>query len=529
MTSVIQLASASFLDRLFYSRSLLDIGIDVGASEEISQEYLVVASNVAETLAMAFLGDVRPRRERQRHVAFRLAPYHRHANIRELPVHSRPEILGRATSPNLTLNPKDQSSGASPTIEGHTQELPPGWESEMIDGEEYYTNHNCSISTWIDPRSQKLPPLWNVIIIDGRLQFFNKVTGTISETDPRPLPLPRGWKMKRDPSSKESYYVDQTSGITTWKDPRDGFCPIAWEAIPLEWVPRRASPSGRVYFFNRSDWTTTPDVLPKLSQDWPLTFCQESLSPLPSVGNLNFMDFRDVIEGLPPGWEIRASPYDGRVFFVNHVNQSCTFIDPRFTPTRGQFLERRKGRSTAQNSLSQVQNAVDESDFGDPSFNAPLIEQAMKDLEMRHTRSHHTCMHCSKILLDFRVSTEVWCARNMEDVIEAMQNGCPFFVHLFKYSMAPEDLMLRASGLFLSIERYTKGTNLFNRMMMFDDIDEMDKMGEISHKRRHYYITHLNTMEGRKYGEFSTQTPALRLCGDPNSCQYLEHDGKDIC
>lgn len=328
--------------------------------------------------------------------------------------------------------------------------------------------------------------------------------------------------MRQDTSNDRIYYVNNITQTTTWKDPRDGLCPSVRVAIPLEWRYSKNPSTGRVYFFDRNIWTTTPDMKPHLSQDWPLAFHQKSLSPLPSFGNLDIMDFRDVIEGLPTGWEIRTSAYDGRTYFVDHNSRSRPFIDPRFVPIRGQIPDhwtRRRDRRMTEESPSK--NAAEEMAWGDPIFNVPLIEQAMQMLKMRHASSHHTCIHCSRILLDFGVQPsrcpEVRCAKSVEDVTKAIGNGCPFFVHFFKDFNAPEDLVLRDSGIFLSIERYTKGQTLFGRFKILNDKDEAEKMGEVRHKSRHHYITHPNKIEGGKYGQCSSPTPALRLCGDPNS------------
>lgn len=88
---------------------------------------------------------------------------------------------------------------------------------------------------------------------------------------------------------------------------------------------------------------------------------------------------------------------------------------------------------------------------------------------------------------------------------------------------------MRDSGIFLSIERYTKGQTLFNRFKILDDKDEAEKMGEIRHKSRHHYITYLNNIKGGTYGQRSSPTPALRLCGDPNSCECPRQNENDVC
>ncbi len=471
--------------------------------------------------------------KRRRHVAFRLPPYDWIVDTRSYTVCDGSESRESATSRNPTLT-RGQSSMASPAAVRRTGELPPGWESVATDGEEYYIDHNSSTTTRIDPRYGKLPPGWRMEFNDGRLQFIDKKTGTTSGTDPRPFHLPHGWEMRQDTSNDRIYYVNHITQTTTWKDPRDGLCPSVREAIPIEWKCSIIPSTGRVYFFDRNTWTTTPDMKPHLSQNWPLAFHQKSLSPLPDFGNLGIMDFRDVIEALPTGWEIRTSAYDGRTYFVDHNSRSRTFIDPRFVPVRGQIPDhwtRRRDRRITEEPLSK--NAAEEMAWGDPIFNVPLIEQAMQVLKMRHASSHHTCIHCSKILLDFGVQPskcpEVRCAKSVEDVIKAIENGCPFFVHFFQDFNAPEDLVLRDSGIFLSIERYTKGQTLSGRFEILDDKDEAEKMGEIRHKSRHHYITHPNKIEGEKYGQRSSPTPALRLCGDPNSCECPCQDENDVC
>lgn len=71
-----------------------------------------------------------------------------------------------------------------------------------------------------------------------------------------------------------------------------------------------------------------------LSQDWPIPFYLKLLSLLPSFNSLDIMHFRDVIKSLSIGWEIRASAYDKRTYFIDYNSRSRIFVDPHFISIR---------------------------------------------------------------------------------------------------------------------------------------------------------------------------------------------------
>jgi E3 ubiquitin-protein ligase NEDD4 len=100
-----------------------------------------------------------------------------------------------------------------------TGPLPSGYEMRHTpEGRAYFVDHNTRATTWTDPR----------LAAASRQQRTNTVTtgGTAQQlaiaqqqTQSTLGPLPSGWEM-RVTGSGRLYFVDHTSKITTWDDPR---------------------------------------------------------------------------------------------------------------------------------------------------------------------------------------------------------------------------------------------------------------------------------------------------------------------
>ncbi|CAD5210212.1 unnamed protein product [Bursaphelenchus xylophilus] len=134
-------------------------------------------------------------------------------------------------------------------------------------------------------------------------------------------PLPAGWEMRHDAYGR-TYYVDHTTKSTTWERPSNQPFPPGWEM--------RRDPRGRVYYVDHNTRTTTwqrptTDMLAAHEQwqsgrdqamhQWEQRFLYQAHD--------------DPLGPLPEGWERREDPNSGRQYFVNHVNKTTQWEDPR--------------------------------------------------------------------------------------------------------------------------------------------------------------------------------------------------------
>lgn len=138
--------------------------------------------------------------------------------------------------------------------------------------------------------------------------------------------LPEGWELRFDAYGRK-YYVDHTTKSTTWERPSTTPLPSGWEM--------RRDPRGRVYYVDHNTRTTTwqrptADMLEAHEQwqsnrdqamhQWEQRYLLQSNTMISSD---------DPLGPLPNGWEKRADPNTGRVYFVNHVNRTTQWEDPR--------------------------------------------------------------------------------------------------------------------------------------------------------------------------------------------------------
>ncbi|GMT28047.1 hypothetical protein PFISCL1PPCAC_19344, partial [Pristionchus fissidentatus] len=138
-------------------------------------------------------------------------------------------------------------------------------------------------------------------------------------------PLPDGWELRFDQYGRK-YYVDHTTKSTTWERPSSQPLPQGWEM--------RRDPRGRVYYVDHNTRTTTwqrptHDMINAHERwqngrndaqaSWEQRFLIQTNSGLAD----------DPLGPLPEGWEKRADPNTGRMYFVNHVNRTTQWEDPR--------------------------------------------------------------------------------------------------------------------------------------------------------------------------------------------------------
>lgn len=138
--------------------------------------------------------------------------------------------------------------------------------------------------------------------------------------------LPEGWELRYDAYGRK-YYVDHITKSTTWERPSKTPLPSGWEM--------RRDSRGRVYYVDHNTRTTTwqrptADMLEahelwqsnrdQAMHQWEQRYLLQSNA---MVSN------DDPLGPLPQGWEKRADHATGRVYFVNHVNKTTQWEDPR--------------------------------------------------------------------------------------------------------------------------------------------------------------------------------------------------------
>ncbi|KAM4620429.1 transcriptional coactivator YAP1-like isoform 1-T2 [Polymixia lowei] len=108
---------------------------------------------------------------------------------------------------------------------------------------------------------------------------------------PDDMPLPPGWEMAKTPSGQR-YFLNHLDQTTTWHDPRLSQLQSLAAQHPIAGTP--------VYANTLANSTSTSQT--------------QNISPEP--------------DPLPEGWEQAVSP-EGEVYYINHINKSTSWLDPR--------------------------------------------------------------------------------------------------------------------------------------------------------------------------------------------------------
>ncbi|XP_789542.2 transcriptional coactivator YAP1 isoform X2 [Strongylocentrotus purpuratus] len=124
-----------------------------------------------------------------------------------------------------------------------------------------------------------------------RNQHLRQQSYDISDTD-NPN-LPSGWEMAVTPTGQK-YFLDHSNQQTTWEDPRKPQPPS---------VPNQLS---------KPNTNTNNNQVQQI-------IMQGNGQPLPSMHDLG---------PLPINWEQAVTP-EGEVYFINHVERTTTWLDPR--------------------------------------------------------------------------------------------------------------------------------------------------------------------------------------------------------
>uniref|UniRef100_A0A914C5D6 E3 ubiquitin-protein ligase n=1 Tax=Acrobeloides nanus TaxID=290746 RepID=A0A914C5D6_9BILA len=140
-------------------------------------------------------------------------------------------------------------------------------------------------------------------------------------TNPHDEPLPEGWEMRHDPYGR-TYYVDHNTKSTTWERPSSTPLPPGWEM--------RRDPRGRVYYVDHNSRTTTwqrPTADMLVAHEQWQSGREQALHQWEQ--RFLYQNHDDPLGALPEGWERREDPNTGRQYFVNHINRTTQWEDPR--------------------------------------------------------------------------------------------------------------------------------------------------------------------------------------------------------
>lgn len=151
----------------------------------------------------------------------------RHGN-QSLPSSHSLVVPNQSTSRPYSPNSQASSGNAGPittdvnntssTLSNSTANLgplPAGWEQRFTpEGRAYFVDHSTRTTTWLDPRRLQRP---GSTINTG--QAANQLAVAQQQAANTLGPLPSGWEM-RVTNTGRIYFVDHTTKITTWDDPR---------------------------------------------------------------------------------------------------------------------------------------------------------------------------------------------------------------------------------------------------------------------------------------------------------------------
>uniref|UniRef100_A0A183FJ62 E3 ubiquitin-protein ligase n=1 Tax=Heligmosomoides polygyrus TaxID=6339 RepID=A0A183FJ62_HELPZ len=212
---------------------------------------------------------------------------------------------------------------------------------------------------------------------------------TIAQSQPQPATaeerLPDGWEMRYDQYGRK-YYVDHTTKSTTWERPSTQPLPSGWEM--------RRDPRGRVYYVDHNTRTTTwqrptADML-EAHEQWQSgrdqAMHQWEQRFLLQANSLTASD--DPLGPLPDGWEKREDPKTRRVYFVNHVNRTTQWEDPRTQGVSDQPLpDGWEMRFTEQGVPFFIDHSTKTTTYNDPRTGKPVGPMGVFGVSMSYERT----------------------------------------------------------------------------------------------------------------------------------------------
>ena len=317
------------------------------------------------------------------------------------PTQVSPETAAAApvpAPPPAAAMPQEETSTIDSTAEAP---LRPGW-IELVDdssGRKYYFNEQKGQTTWERPIVETTP------VDETKVQSAPPQTDAVEET-PAPAPrvdqpetaaevdnqLPDGWVEVVDEASGSTYYVNKIDNTTTWSRPtmsdlamdsamkqpsqpeqapeeKQEVAPApeqqeqeqeetenAQDVAPLPpgWMELKDEASGRSYYVNQADNTTTwerPVSTSDAAEEKPEAVGEEKVDHTPeltrenSFENVNedmmssptnaadttmgiLEDLQEEEPPLPEGWREAMDPDSGRKFYFNEAENSRTWERP---------------------------------------------------------------------------------------------------------------------------------------------------------------------------------------------------------
>ncbi|VDN81755.1 unnamed protein product [Brugia pahangi] len=228
----------------------------------------------------------------------------------------------------IVIRPKKKSVdsiqfiGGSHIVEGHVGEASTSCPNNMTNGALVTTTVSNTAAT--NNANRKNNPG------KSRDTMLSQTHAASTVTEER---LPEGWELRYDAYGRK-YYVDHTTKSTTWERPSTTPLPSGQVLTFYRWEMRR-DPRGRVYYVDHNTRTTTwqrptADMLEahelwqsnrdQAMHQWEQRYLLQSNAMISND---------DPLGPLPNGWEKRADPNTGRIYFVNHVNKTTQWEDPR--------------------------------------------------------------------------------------------------------------------------------------------------------------------------------------------------------
>ncbi|XP_071798931.1 transcriptional coactivator YAP1-A-like isoform X2 [Asterias amurensis] len=128
-------------------------------------------------------------------------------------------------------------------------------------------------------------------------QHLRQQSYDITDTD---TPLPPGWEMAST-STGQRYFLDHNRHSTTWQDPRKTLSTSQLNKLNTVNPPPPMPPQ-----ISNNNMTPSPQT-------------GSSQQPVPAMQDLG---------PLPSNWEQATTP-EGEVYFINHMDRSTTWLDPR--------------------------------------------------------------------------------------------------------------------------------------------------------------------------------------------------------
>ncbi|KAI9329014.1 hypothetical protein DFJ73DRAFT_902704, partial [Zopfochytrium polystomum] len=135
---------------------------------------------------------------------------------RSLPQESASTVNSSSASTRSSSTTEATASSTANSNTANLGPLPSGWEQRHTpEGRPYFVDHNTRATTWLDPRRARNTGSGQM----NATQAQAHLAQLMQQSNQTLGPLPSGWEM-RITNNNRVYFVDHSSKITTWDDPR---------------------------------------------------------------------------------------------------------------------------------------------------------------------------------------------------------------------------------------------------------------------------------------------------------------------